>query len=170
MVTSRPTPIPHPYHTRTRNYREQPELTGGRNACYGWVSAGFPWSADSPKMGDVELITRRSRVQIPPPLLKALVNATLARALLFWMVLSQHSSVFFHRHYQGFRPTYDLRVSRDGLLGGGTASPACREGHACRWPWCRPGLEVPSLSVTTLIGICSLRTGVAPGFVQQPAR
>ena len=66
--------IPHPYHARTRNDREQPELTGGRIACYGWVSAGFAWSADSPKMGDVELITRRSRVQIPPPLLNALVS------------------------------------------------------------------------------------------------
>jgi hypothetical protein len=43
--------IPHPYHRRTRNDREQPELTGGRSACYGWVSAGFPWSADTSEMG-----------------------------------------------------------------------------------------------------------------------
>ena len=25
--------IPHPYHRRTRSNQEQPELTGGRNAC-----------------------------------------------------------------------------------------------------------------------------------------
>ena len=43
--------IPHPYHRRTRNVREQPETTGGRNACYGWLSAGFPWSAGTPEMG-----------------------------------------------------------------------------------------------------------------------
>jgi len=39
-------------------------------ACYGWVSAGFPWSAGTQKWVVLGLITRRSRVQIPPPLLK----------------------------------------------------------------------------------------------------
>jgi len=43
--------IPHPYHRRTRNNRGQPETTGDRIACYGWVSAGFSWSAGTSEMG-----------------------------------------------------------------------------------------------------------------------
>ena len=80
MATPRPTPIPHPYHRRTRNNRDQPETIEARNPCYGWISAGFPWSAGIPKWGVLGLITRRSRVQIPPPLLKALVSELLAGA------------------------------------------------------------------------------------------
>jgi len=74
------TSIPHPYHRRTRYDREQSVATGGRIACYGWVSAGFPWSADTPEMGGARPHNPKVAGSNPAPATKALVNHMLARA------------------------------------------------------------------------------------------
>ena len=64
------TAIPHPYHRRTRNDREQPETTGGRKRLLRLGFGRFSLVSGHPRNGWC-LITRRSRVQIPPPLLKS---------------------------------------------------------------------------------------------------
>ena len=57
------------------------------------------------------LITRRSRVQIPPPLLQALVSDLLTRASTVQERSLPGFYRFFDRLYQGLYPTFDLRVS-----------------------------------------------------------
>ena len=80
MATSRPTPIPHSYHSEdqkrpgtTRNDRWQNRLLRLGLGRFSLVSG-------HPEMVVLGLITRRSRVQIPPPLLKALVSDLQTRA------------------------------------------------------------------------------------------
>jgi hypothetical protein len=74
------------------------------------------------------LITRRSRVQIPPPLRKALVSDLLTRASIVPGHFLWTLAGFSHRLYQGFWPTYDLRVSRGGGSNVAVAS-VCMAGY-----------------------------------------
>ena len=76
MAISRLTVIPHPYHRTTRNDREQPETMEAESPATVGFRPVFPGQRAPQKW----LITRRSRVQIPPPLPKAPVSAPLTGA------------------------------------------------------------------------------------------